>query len=182
MKKNFQTKRKRDNILNIYIENETEFMSDFDFNGLFEKVSESASDYLDIPYEISVNILLTDDDGIHEINQAERGIDRPTDVLSFPALEFETPGDFSNITDDQSWLFDPETGELMLGDIVISLETAKRQAEEYGHSIKRELAFLCAHSLLHLSGFDHMEDNEREIMEDKQREILDRIGITRDYE
>ena len=182
MRKNYPTKRKRDDILNIYVENETDLMSEFDFNGLFKKVSESASDYLDIPYEISVNILLTDDEGIHEINLAERKIDRSTDVLSFPALEFETPGDFSNISDDLSWLFDPETGELMLGDIVISLETAKRQAEEYGHSIKRELAFLCAHSLLHLSGFDHMEDNEREIMEAKQREILDRIGITRDYE
>ncbi len=166
--------------MNIYIENETDILTDFDFETLFGKVAGEISDYLDIPYEISVNILLTDDENIRQINLSERNIDRPTDVLSFPALEFEKAGDFSFVKESDSWLFDPETGELLLGDIVISLDTAQRQAKEYGHSIKRELAFLCAHSLLHLSGFDHMEDAEREEMERMQREILDNIGIGRD--
>ena len=80
-------------------------------------------------------------------------------------------------TDDSS--FDPETGELMLGNIVISKERAKEQAEEYGHSVEREFAFLIAHSMLHLLGYDHMEDEERLVMEKKQREVLEMLGITR---
>ncbi len=165
--------------MTVYIENETNLMSDFDFRELFEKVVRASADYVGIPYEISVNMLLTDDDSIHEINFSEREIDRPTDVLSFPALEFETPGDFSFINDKDVWCFDPETKELLLGDIVISLDTAKRQSEEYGHSITRELGFLCAHSMLHLCGYDHMEDAEREEMERMQREILDGLEIKR---
>ena len=76
--------------------------------------------------------------------------------------------------------FNPETGELLLGDIVISIERAKEQAEEYGHSLKREICFLTAHSMLHLMGYDHMEDEERVIMEQKQEQILNALGITRD--
>lgn len=165
--------------MTVYIENETELFPDFDFRSLFERVVAAAADYIKIPYESSVNILLTDDEAIHEINKAERGIDKPTDVLSFPAIEFETPGDFSVISKDMVWCFDPETGELLLGDIVISLDTAKRQSEEYGHSFMREAAFLCAHSMLHLSGYDHMEDEERTEMERMQEEILDSLGIKR---
>ena len=165
--------------MTVYIENETNLMPDFDFRELFEKVVKASAEYVHIPFEISVNMLLTDDDSIHEINLSERSIDRPTDVLSFPALDFETPGDFSFVSKKDVWCFDPETGELLLGDIVISLDTAKRQSEEYGHSIVRELGFLCAHSMLHLCGYDHMEDSEREDMERMQSEILDGLGIRR---
>lgn len=168
--------------MTIEITNETEQLQDFDFEGLFTKVVEASCDYVKCPYEVSVNILLTDDENIHEINKAERNIDRPTDVLSFPMIDYEVPGDLSFITDDDFIYFDPETGELLLGDIVISLDTAVRQAKNYGHAFVREAAFLCAHSMLHLFGFDHEDDTERIRMEQMQEEILKGINITRDYE
>ena len=117
-------------------------------------------------------------DEIHEMNRDFREIDRATDVLSFPMLEYEKPGDFSHFESSQD-CFDPETGELLLGDIVISKEKVLAQAEEYGHSAKREYAFLIAHSVLHLSGYDHMEDDERIEMENLQREILNKLNILR---
>ncbi|MCR4840302.1 MAG: rRNA maturation RNase YbeY [Lachnospiraceae bacterium] len=166
--------------MTVDITNETELYSDFDFQGLFEKTVQACADYVNVPYEITVSVLLTDDAGIHEINLSERGIDRPTDVLSFPALDYETPGDFSFLEDEASYYFDPDSGELIFGDIVISLDTAGKQAEEYGHSFKREVAFLLTHSMLHLSGYDHMEDEERMEMERMQREILEGLNITRD--
>lgn len=113
-------------------------------------------------HRFEVNVTICDDAAIHEINKEQRGIDRPTDVLSFPFFDFDTP--------DQT---------VLLGDIIISRDTAYRQAEEYGHSPKREFCFLAAHSALHLLGYDHETDEEREVMEAKQREILDKLGIKR---
>ena len=100
---------------------------------------------------------LTDNEGIHAINKEYRQIDRPTDVLSFPMLSYETPGDFSFLSDENEDDFNPDTGEVMLGDIIISVDKVKEQALEYGHSEKREFAFLITHSMLHLFGYDHME-------------------------
>ena len=114
------------------------------------------------------------------MNLEQRGIDRPTDVLSFPMIEYDAPGDFSVIDEETGDAFNPETGELMLGDIVISKEKVLSQAEEYGHSPKREYAFLIAHSMLHLSGYDHMEEDEAKVMEAKQEQVLASLGITRD--
>lgn len=131
------------------------------------------------PYDIELNVLLTDNAAIQEINREQRGIDAPTDVLSFPMIEYGTPADFSLVEECAEEFFDPDTGELLLGDIVISVDKVREQAESYGHSQKRELAFLTAHSMLHLFGYDHMEDRERLIMEEKQREILDRLSIGR---
>ncbi|MGN0164723.1 MAG: rRNA maturation RNase YbeY [Lachnospiraceae bacterium] len=168
--------------MTVEITNETDSYSDYDFQQLFEKVVKAVADYVECPYEISVNILLTDDNSIHEINLSERNIDRPTDVLSFPMLNYSNAGDFSFISDDDIIYFEPETGELLLGDIVISLETATKQAEAYGHSFTRETAFLCAHSMLHLFGYDHEIEEERMEMEQMQKEILKGINITRDYE
>ena len=168
--------------MTINIDKETELLMDFDFKSLFEKVIEYASDFVCCPYEINVNILLTDDENIHSINLETRDIDRPTDVLSFPMIEYDIPGNFNVIDENDITMFDFETGELLLGDIVISLETAIRQAEEYNHSYVRELAFLCVHSMLHLFGYDHMENDERNVMEKMQKEILEGIVITRDYE
>ncbi len=164
------------------IVNETEMFAEFDFKSLFERVISAVADYVRCPYEVSVGILLTDDDSIHEINRAERKIDSSTDVLSFPMIEYERAGDFSVVSEEDISFFDPDTGELLLGDIVISLETASRQAESYNHSFTREAAFLCAHSMLHLFGYDHEEDSERAEMERMQEEILKGINITRDYE
>ena len=143
------------------------------------RVIEAALDYEGCPYEAEVNLLLTDNKGIRVLNREHRQIDRPTDVLSFPMLTFETPADFAEAEEAELDCFNPETGELVLGDIIISVEKAAEQAEKYGHSLEREYAFLIAHSMLHLFGFDHMEDEERLEMEQKQREIMEKIQIMR---
>ena len=145
-------------------------------------VIEGSLDYVSCPYECEVDVLLTDNARIREINRENRDLDVPTDVLSFPMLEYAAPGDFSFLEEESVGAFHPETGELLLGDIVISLERAREQAEEYGHSFLREVAFLTAHSMLHLFGYDHMEDAERALMERMQSEILSMKGYTRDYE
>ncbi len=165
--------------MTIQIEYETEIKLDVDYEPLIRQVVEAAMDYEDCPYEAEVNVLLTDNEAIHELNREYRQIDSPTDVLSFPAVDYETPADFDALEEAAVDYFNPDTGELMLGDIVISVEKVMAQAEEYGHTKERELGFLVAHSMLHLFGYDHMEEDERAVMEQKQREILDGIGLTR---
>jgi probable rRNA maturation factor len=152
---------------------------EFDFEAIEKKVVGACLDYEECPYEVEVSILLTDDAQIRQINQEFRGIDTPTDVLSFPVIEYDIPGDFSKLEEEVADYFHPESGELLLGDIVISIDRAKLQAEEYGHSLMRELAFLTTHSMFHLFGYDHMEDDERRIMEDKQNIVLDKLQILR---
>lgn len=142
------------------------------------RVIEGALEYVECPYEAEVNLLLTMNEQIHEMNLEFRGIDRPTDVLSFPMNEYEASGVFDGL-EAQEDAFHPETGELMLGDIVISKEKVLAQAEEYGHSVEREYAFLIAHSVLHLIGYDHIEEEERMVMEAKQREIMKSLDILR---
>lgn len=151
----------------------------FDYEALVKKVIEACLDYEECPYEAEVNVLFTDNDEIRRINQEYRNIDAPTDVLSFPSNEFDVPGDFSKLEEMVLDSFHPETGELILGDIVISVEKAKEQAVEYGHSIEREVAFLTAHSMFHLFGYDHMEDSERIRMEEKQNNVLEKLNILR---
>ena len=165
--------------MSLYIETEGTICFPFDIEEVARLVIDAALDIVQCPYEAEINLLLTYDDEIHEMNREHRGIDRATDVLSFPMLEFDIPGNFSGIDEDMSDVFNPETGELMLGDIVISADKVMAQAEEYGHSPKREYAFLIAHSMLHLCGYDHMEDDERKEMEQKQRMILEKINILR---
>ena len=106
-------------------------------------------------------------------------MDAPTDVLSFPMIEYAYPSDFTVLEGDSMDNFDPDSGELILGDIVISVDKVMEQAEKYNHEVKREYAFLIAHSMLHLFGYDHMDEVERENMEIRQDEILNRLGITR---
>lgn len=165
--------------MTIQIEKEVKVTFPFSEEEYIKKVIEAAADYVGCPYETEVNVLITDNAGIHEMNREYRKIDRPTDVLSFPLLEYETPADFEHIEEEQPYCFHPETGELLLGDIVLSYDKIKEQAAEYGHSELRELCFLVAHSMLHLFGYDHMEDEERIIMEQKQEEILEGLGISR---
>jgi probable rRNA maturation factor len=136
-------------------------------------------DYAKFPYEAEVNLTLTDNEGIHTINKEFRQIDRPTDVLSFPMLSYETPGDFAFLDDEDCEDFNPDTGEALLGDIVISVDKVLEQAENYGHSIEREYAFLITHSMLHLFGYDHMTEEEASVMEAKQAEILNELNILR---
>lgn len=143
-------------------------------------VIEAALDELKCPYEAEVSLLITDNARIQEMNRQFRQIDRPTDVLSFPMIQFDQPGDFSFLEEEEpEECFNPETGELVLGDIVISAEKVLEQAEEYGHSVKREYAFLIVHSVLHLTGYDHMVPEEAEGMEQRQRQILEQLHITR---
>lgn len=143
-----------------------------DYRKILEKVILASLDYEDCPYEAMVYVLLTDNDTIHAINKEHRGIDQPTDVLSFPMHEYPVPADFSDIEVTDPDAFHPDSGELILGDIILSMDKVTEQSDRFGHSVTRELAFLVAHSMLHLMGYDHMEEEERKIMEAKQEEIL----------
>ena len=165
--------------MSVHIEDESGFRTAFSLQETADAVLLETLKVLGCPYEADADLLITDDAGIHEINRETRGIDAATDVLSFPTAEYETPADF-DLLNEQPDVFDPESGRYFMGDIVISMERAKEQAEAYGHSLKREFAFLVAHSLLHLSGHDHMEDGMRLEMERLQDLILTNLGITRE--
>ena len=120
-----------------------------------------------------ISIMLTDDAGIHEINLEQRGIDRPTDVLSFPMNEL-IPGEFYA----ECCEYDFETDMIVLGDMVISLERCAAQAEEYGHSFEREVSYLCVHSVLHLLGYDHLDEGPQKAqMRVREDSIMDIIGF-----
>ncbi|MBR5712581.1 MAG: rRNA maturation RNase YbeY [Lachnospiraceae bacterium] len=166
----------------FYFESEWEGEAFPDCENVLSQVFEKACDYVRCPYECSVNMLLTDNEAIHSMNKEFRGIDRATDVLSFPMVDYAEPGNFDGLEEHTEEYFEPDSGELLLGDIVISVEQARLQAKEYGHSLKREMAFLTAHSMLHLFGYDHEDDSEREEMERMQDEILTQLGIGRDAE
>ena len=165
--------------MTVTIERESDIPLPFSEQEVAEAVITETLDYEDCPYEVQVNIILTNNDEIHQINLEQRGVDAPTDVLSFPMIEFAYPSDFTVLEAGGIDSFDPETGELLLGDIVISVDKVIEQAEKYNHGVKREYAFLITHSKLHLFGYDHMDDVERENMELKQDEILNRLNITR---
>ncbi len=165
--------------MTINIEYEAEKKLALPYEEIIEDVVNAAMDYEECPYEAEVNVLLTDNEEIHRINLEFRNIDRETDVLSFPMGDYDVPGDFERLEEQSEDYFNPETGELLLGDIVISVDKVEEQAEKYGHSQTRELAFLVAHSMLHLFGYDHMEEEERLLMEQKQEEILKLKGYTR---
>lgn len=117
--------------------------------------------------DAEVSVTLTNDDYIHTLNRQYRGVDRPTDVLSFALAESEEPEILGS------------PAGAVLGDLVISLERARAQAEEYGHSYLRELSFLTVHGMLHLLGCDHMEEAERLEMEERQRHVMEALGILR---
>lgn len=164
--------------MTIILEQEYDKDLGIDYREIAEKIINHALDYEKCPYEVEISLTLTDNSTIHEINKEYRQMDKPTDVLSFPLIEYEVPGNFDFLEDEDS-CFNPDTGELMLGDILISLDKVLEQANEYGHSVTREYAFLIAHSMLHLMGYDHMSADEATIMENKQNEILNALNILR---
>lgn len=166
--------------MTFYVENETEEVFPFNVEETVRLVCEAVLEEEKCPYEVQINVVLTDNEGIRELNRECRGIDRETDVLSFPNVDFDREGIFDIDEDREADYFDPDTGELILGDIMISVDKVKEQAENYGHSLRREFAFLVAHSMLHLCGYDHMEETEAQVMEKKQEELLAGLGITRD--
>ena len=168
--------------MNFYVENETEQKFEFDTEDLVQKVCSKVLELEECPFDnISVNVLITDNEGIRGFNNEFRNIDRETDVLSFPNLEFQVPGVFDLGSEEADYI-DPETGDIVLGDIILSKDRILSQAAEYGHSVKREFAFLVAHSMLHLCGYDHMTEEEAGIMEKRQENALNELGITRSYE
>ena len=165
--------------MTVTLENESGREFAFPCQELARAVIESSLEAEDFPFEAEVNVLLVDNEKIRRINREQRGIDRPTDVLSFPMIAYPAPGDFTRVEEDED-NFNPETGEALLGDIILSADKIEEQAREYGHSQKREFAFLIVHSMLHLMGYDHMTEAEAAVMEDKQRSILNGMGIFRE--
>ena len=141
---------------------------------LLRRVITAALDAEGVAVPCEINVLITNDAGIHEINRAQRDVDRPTDVLSFPMFDLQ-PGD----KPEADWA-DPDTGLVPLGDMVISLERCAAQAAEFGHPLQRELAYLAVHSTLHLLGYDHMDEGPMKAqMRAREEAILETLGITR---
>ena len=158
--------------MNIYIENETDIKFDFEgYEAAIKNAVCAVAREKKLPDQLDVNVLIVDSDEIRRINSDNRGIDSSTDVLSFPYYEYEQPGVFfGEIYEDE---------ENILGDIILCSPKIISQAAEYGHSQRRELSFLVVHSMLHLLGYDHMEEAEREIMEAEQRKFMEILGISR---
>lgn len=165
--------------MTIFIDEELPVSFDFDYKTLADQVIIVACEQEQCPYEAEINLTLVGNDNIQEINREYRNIDSPTDVLSFPMQQYACPSDFSHVEDCVEENFNPDTGELLLGDIVLNVEKVKEQASTYGHSEKREFAFLIVHSMLHLFGYDHETEEERTVMENKQRIILETLDIPR---
>lgn len=163
-------KRERKKKMTLLIDNRTDFEITEEFEKLFNDVVKESLRYEEFDPECEVSLSIVSNDEIQEINKQFREIDAPTDVLSFPLLTFED-GEQADVN---------ENNEILLGDIIISIDKAKAQAEEYGHGLRRELAFLTAHSMLHLMGYDHMEEEEQKEMFKKQDDILNNLGITRE--
>ncbi len=141
---------------------------------LIRKTIRAALEAEGVTVPCEVDVMLTDDAGIHAVNLEMRGVDRPTDVLSFPAFDLR-PGEVPAEEDA-----DPATGLVPLGDMCLSMERVKAQAAEYGHSNRRELAYLVTHSVLHLLGYDHLDEGEEKaLMRAHEDVIMDKLGITR---
>lgn len=168
--------------MTFYVEDETGISWDFPVQELAELVADRALEQEGCPYAVQINLLITDGEGIRAFNEEYRGIDRETDVLSFPGIDFEAPGAFDSLklSGREADYFDPDSKELILGDIILFGERVLTQAAEYGHSVRREFAFLLAHSMLHLCGYDHMEPGEAAVMEARQERVLTSLGITRE--
>lgn len=163
--------------IELDLEDDSQLFS-FDYDKTAKKVIGFVLDRENFPYEAEINLLLTDNDGIQRINEQFRQINSATDVLSFPMVEYEQAGDFS-VLEDTGDSFNPDTGEAVLGDIIINVDRVRQQAESFGHSELREFAFLIVHSMLHLFGYDHIEPKDASIMEPLQKKILEELNILR---
>lgn len=159
----------------ISIEAEVPLPSKKVISALIRKVIRAALLAQGVEAPCEINVLITNDAGIQEINREQREIDAPTDVLSFPMLEL-TPGELP----DELWA-DPGTGLIPLGDMVLNLDRMRTQAAEFGHSMKRELCYLVVHSVLHLLGYDHLDEAEEKArMRAREEVILQSLEITRE--
>ena len=157
----------------LIIENEQDKIEvTAEMTDMIKAVCEAVMDMEECGFDAEISVTLTDNENIRELNREHRNIDRATDVLSFPMLDFDG--------DEADAEYDYNEDLVMLGDIVISLERAEEQAREYNHSLRREVAFLTAHSMLHLLGYDHVDDEEGDkIMREKQNKVLSALNITR---
>ena len=165
----------------LNIEEEIPAGFEFDLQETAQSVCEKILEREECPAPAEISILLVDDAAIREINLSSRGLDAVTDVLSFPNLTFDSPSDWNAVLAESfsADIRDPDSGNLMLGDIVLNLNLVRLQAREYGHSEQREFAFLIAHSMLHLCGYDHMSEEEAAVMFSRQEAALQELGITR---
>jgi probable rRNA maturation factor len=165
-------------MIEVYLENQQDKLEVTDeLCDVITKAAEQVLEYEGCEFGAEVSVTLVDNDSIKEINHVHRQLDAPTDVLSFPMLEFDEDGNAINAQ------FDIDIGNdyVILGDIVISLERAAEQAMEYGHSFRREVAFLTVHSMLHLLGYDHVDDEEKaEDMRAREKAVLIHMGIPRE--
>ncbi|MBE5898165.1 MAG: rRNA maturation RNase YbeY [Lachnospiraceae bacterium] len=174
--------------MTIYYDNQTDYEFDFDYKKVANDVITKTLLHEQFKYDVEVSITFVNEESIRKINKEYRDIDNSTDVLSFPMIEYDS--DYSRISERKEEMYDflidvidiknPDTDEIILGDIVLCVPVIINQAKEYNHSILREYAFLIVHSMLHLLGFDHIEEDERIIMENKQNQILESLSITRD--
>ena len=165
--------------MTLTIENEYEQEISFDFETIARQVADAALDREACPYEAEISLVITGAEEIRRVNREFRGMYKETDVLSFPMIPLSSPADYCIIETMGDDCFNPDTGELMLGDIMISVPRMMEQAEAYGHTQLREFAFLTAHSMLHLLGYDHMTPGEAAVMEEKQEAILSGLQIKR---
>ena len=156
--------------MTLLTDNRTDFEISGEIMEAVEKACLETLKYEEFDEDCEISLSFVTNEEIHQINRQFRNVDAPTDVLSFPQLTFEE-GEEADVN---------ENGEIVPGDIIISVERAKEQAEEYGHGLKREIAFLTVHSMLHLLGYDHMEKDEEEDMFRRQKEILEIAGIPRE--
>ena len=165
--------------MKLYCECEQDFIEDYET--IADRVIDTVFKEYPCPFETELSLYIVDGKTIREANASQRGIDKVTDVLSFPNLPFtpENVADFSQIEEGDPDYFDPENGLLCLGEVMICAEKLKEQAESYGHGEVREFAFLLAHSLLHLLGWDHEEEEDRIRMEEEQERILKEAGYER---
>lgn len=155
----------------IYLSREKRNLGLFSAKRMIKQAVNVALDAENIGVPCEISVLLTDDEGIQTINREFRKVDKPTDVLSFPANEFEA-GKFDPEIAEQN----PQTGRIMLGDMALSLEHAEEQGREFGHGTKREIQYLTVHSMLHLLGYDHVDEGEeKRIMRSREKEIMARI-------
>lgn len=156
----------------IYVRRDKNGLGSLEAWRIIKKAMAGALETEGVDEDCEINVLLTDDEGIWSINREFRGVDRPTDVLSFPMNEL-TEGRF----DADMCERDPESGLILLGDMALSLEHARAQGEEYGHGEEHEIAYLAVHSTLHLLGYDHIDEGERKkLMRAREKLIMERLG------
>ena len=165
--------------MTIEIINDGNFSLDFDMEEVANLTVKGVLSVEKFPEDAYVCITYVSEEEIQSINKEQRDIDSVTDVLSFPMIPWSFPANYNELS-DFSDIKDPQTGEIMLGDVVLCIPKVVSQAKEYGHSKRREFAFLICHSMLHLLGYDHMEENDRILMEEHQNKIMDYINISRE--